>query len=193
MAAKGIFRPIGRTAEKEERNMKDFLSLAKDRYSVRRLEGRPVEQEKLDRILAAALAAPTAVNLQPVKVWVVRSREALEKLYPTIKFKFVQYAPIMLVVGGKKSEGWVRPSDGRGFADVDATIVATHIILETHDLGLGTTWIGFFDAPQVKAAFPEMEDYDLIGMFPIGYPAENAEPAPKHFESKPLEDVVSYL
>jgi len=173
--------------------MTDFLTLATERYSVRRISSRPVEREKLDRLLAAALAAPTAVNLQPVKLWVFQTPEALEKLYTTMPFKFVRYAPLLVLVGAAKDEGWVRDSDGRPFADVDAAIVATHLILEAHDLGLGTTWIGHFDAPLVKELFPETGKYDLIGMFPIGYPAENAEPGPLHGKRKALGEIVSFL
>lgn len=45
----------------------------------------------------------------------------------------------------------------------------------------------------MKEAFPEMADYDLVALFPLGYPAEGDEPAPKHFERKPAEELVSHL
>ena len=57
-----------------------FLELAKDRYSVRKFSDKPVEQEKIEQILEAAIVAPTACNNQPYKVWVIESEEALEKM-----------------------------------------------------------------------------------------------------------------
>ena len=54
----------------------EFLKLAHERYSCRSLSSAPVEQEKIDRILEAALAAPTAKNQQPFRIWVLRSAEA---------------------------------------------------------------------------------------------------------------------
>ena len=88
---------------------------------------------------------------------------------------------------------YVRPFDGRNFADVDTAIVATHILLEVQDLGLGTTWVGHFDAPALKRIYPEMADYELIAIFPVGYPADDVKPAGKHFKRKSAKELVAYL
>ena len=66
----------------------DFLNLAKDRYSVRKLSDKPVEPEKIEAILQAGLAAPTACNNQPFKIWVLRSPEAIEKTAELTPFTF---------------------------------------------------------------------------------------------------------
>jgi len=58
----------------------DFLELARKRYSVRNYSDRPVEEEKLLKILEAGRLAPTAVNYQPQKIFVLKSAEAIEKL-----------------------------------------------------------------------------------------------------------------
>lgn len=55
-----------------------FLELAKKRYSCRSLQDRPVEEEKLHRILEAGNLAPTAVNKQPIHFWVLKSSEAMK-------------------------------------------------------------------------------------------------------------------
>ena len=52
-----------------------LLDIAKKRYSVRKYEDKPVEKEKLEKILACAHVAPTAANLQPVKLLVVQDKE----------------------------------------------------------------------------------------------------------------------
>ena len=118
--------------------MTDFLELARDRYSCRAFTDRPVEPEKVDALLAAAVAAPTAVDRQPWRAWVVESPEAVERLSACTRFSFG--ARVFVVVGAVADEAWVRKYDGRNFADVDASIVATHVMLAAHDLGLGTTW-----------------------------------------------------
>lgn len=56
-----------------------FLELAQERYSVRSYSDKPIEQEKIDKILKAAQLAPTAVNYQPQKIYILRSAEALKK------------------------------------------------------------------------------------------------------------------
>ncbi len=171
----------------------DFLSLAKARYSVRKLADRPVEQEKLDKILAAAMAAPTATNSQPIKIWVMQSPEALEKVRQTNSFPFVQAAPVVFVVGGDPKTAWKRPFDGHSFAEVDASIVATHIMLAVQDQGLGTTWVGYFDPDKMKALFPEMEGYELVALFAVGYPAEDSAPSERHALSRPADELIRVL
>ena len=58
----------------------NVLDIAKKRYSVRTYEDKPVEKEKLEKILASAHVAPTAANLQPVKLLVVQDKERLKSI-----------------------------------------------------------------------------------------------------------------
>ncbi|MGP1575736.1 nitroreductase family protein [Selenomonas sp.] len=157
-----------------------FLDLAKKRYSCRKISARPVEDEKLQKILEAGDLAPTAHNNQPFHIWLLESAEAMQKVSQTTSFIFG--APVAFVVGSKAESAWVRPFDKKNFADVDASIAATHIMLAIEDLGLGTTWVAHFDAPKLKELFPEMADYELVAIFPVGYPAEDAAPSPRHTE-----------
>ena len=57
--------------------MTDFLQLAHDRYSCRAFTDKPVEAEKIDALVEAAIAAPTAVNKQPWHLWVVEDADAV--------------------------------------------------------------------------------------------------------------------
>ena len=171
--------------------MTDFLELARDRYSCRAFTDRPVEPEKIDALLAAAVTAPTAVDRQPWRAWVVESPEAVERLSACTRFSFG--ARVFVVVGAVADEAWVRKYDGRNFADVDASIVATHVMLAALDLGHGTTWVGHFDAPALAEAFPEMAGCDLVAIFPLGYPAPEGGPAPKHFERRDVDELVTRL
>ena len=169
----------------------DFLTLARERYSCRKLSEREVEQEKLDKIIEAAMLAPTAVNYQPVKIWVLQSPEAVAKAASTTRYSFG--AQVILAVGGSVEEAWRRKFDGKSFADIDASIVATHMMLEIQDLGLGTTWVGAFDEAKLKELFPEMEGYAIVALFPLGYPAEDAVPAKMHGLSKSRNEMTEVL
>lgn len=79
----------------------DFLELAKARYSCRKFTPQPVEDEKLAKILDAANSAPTAANMQPIHLWVVRAAENLQKVYDATPYKFG--ASTVIVVGGDDS------------------------------------------------------------------------------------------
>ncbi|MCR4818857.1 MAG: nitroreductase family protein [Fretibacterium sp.] len=169
----------------------NFLELAKSRYSCRKFSDRAVEKEKIDKIIEAAIAAPTAKNLQPWKLWVLQSEKAMTNVKEVTACHFG--ASVVLAVGGYAKDAWVRPFDQRNFEDVDAAIVGTHIMMAVQDMGLGTTWVGFFDAPKMKKLFPEMAEYDLVALFPIGYPADDATPADRHSQRKAKEEIVCCL
>ena len=169
----------------------EFNELIRERFSCRSLSDREIPHESMNRIFEAARLAPTAVNKQPFKVWAIESPDARAKLAETTSYTFG--AGVFLVVGGKANEAWVRSYDERNFADVDASIVTTHIMLAIHNEGLRSTWVGHFDAPKLKKAFPAMADYDLIAIFPVGYPTEKGVPSPRHKERKSAVDIVQVL
>ena len=169
--------------------MPEFTQLAHDRYSCRRFSDRPVEVEKIERAFEAAIAAPTAVNRQPWHAWLIADAGVVAKLDTVTPYTFG--ARQFVLFGAKADEAWVRAYDGRNFADVDVTIAATHFMLEIAAEGLGTTWVGKFDAPAMKELLPQTADYDLVALFPIGYPADDAEPSPRHFQRKAEEELVA--
>lgn len=170
--------------------MMTFLELAQERYSCRKFSSKAVEDEKITAIINAANTAPTAKNVQPVKVWVMRSDDALAKIKSCAPFKWMENASVVFAVGGTTEGAFVRPSDERNFEDVDATIVATHIMLEVQDLGLGTTWVGYFDTNKVHELFPETQGWDMVALFPVGYPAEDAMPSDRHSIRRNLAEYV---
>lgn len=170
-----------------------YSELIKARYSCRKFSDKPVEDEKLNAIIEAGIAAPTAKNAQPVKIWLIKSPEALEKIKSCAPFPWMKNTKAVIAVGGTEENAFVRPSDGRNFEDVDAAIVATHIMLAIHDEGLGSTWVGYFDTVKTKELFPAMKDYDLVALFPVGYPADDAVPADRHNIRKSFDEMVSVL
>lgn len=169
----------------------NFLDLAKERYSCRKFSEKIVEQEKIDKIIECALSAPTALNKQPFKIWIIKDEKVSEKLSKTTPFTYD--AKIVLAVGANPEECYVRNFDGKNFAEIDAAIVATHIMLEVQNLGLGTTWVGHFDPEKLKGQFPKMKDYEIVALFPIGYPAEDAPISEMHYKSKSKDDVVTII
>ena len=76
--------------------MKDFKVLATERYSVRKFDSRPVEQEKLDIVLEVARLAPTAHNYQPQRVLVINTKDSLKKLKDCTKGHFNE--PLAIIV-----------------------------------------------------------------------------------------------
>ncbi len=171
----------------------EFLELVHARYSCRKFSDKPVTDELISKVLEAGIYAPTAKNVQPVKLWVMKSPEALAKIKSCTPFQWMANAQAVIAVGGTHEGAFVRPSDGRNFQDVDASIVATHIMLAVHALGLGSTWVGYFDTVKAKELFPDMKNYDLVALFPIGYPADDAQPSDRHTLRKTPQEMVMSL
>ena len=169
----------------------EFLQLSEARYSLRKFSDRPVEAEKLAAILEAGRNAPTAHNLQPQRIFALRSPEALEKADACTTAHF--HPPVILVVAYDPEAAWKRETDGKNHGEIDASIAATQMMLEAADLGLGTTYVGMFEPEKLLAAFPEMAGLCPIAMLPLGYPAEGAHPSRLHADRKPLEELVKYL
>jgi nitroreductase len=170
----------------------DFEKLAVTRYSVRKISSQPIEEEKLRLVLKAAQAAPTAHNLQPQHIFVLKSPEALEKVNQCTPCHFGE--PVVLVVAYDPEKSWKRTEyDGKNHGEVDAAITAAHLMLQAADLGLGTTYVGVFDPKLLLEKFPEMQGYTPIGLLPIGYPAENSHPSKLHGDRHPLEEFYSEL
>ncbi|MBQ8390273.1 MAG: nitroreductase family protein [Oscillibacter sp.] len=169
----------------------DFQKLAAERYSLRKFSPAPVEEEKLALILESGRNAPTAHNLQPQRIFVLRSPEALEKADGCAGVHF--HPPVMLVVAYDPAVSWKRETDGKDHGEIDAAIAATQMMLQAADLGLGTTYVGMFEPEKLWAAFPEMEGLKPIALLPLGYPSEKAHPSRLHGDRKSLEELVKYL
>lgn len=95
----------------------NVLDTAKKRYSVRTYEDKPVEKEKLDKILASAHVAPTAANLQPVKLLVVQDKKRLDCI---AKAGNIYHAPLAIIVCADHEKAWTRPFDNKQTTDVEA-------------------------------------------------------------------------
>ena len=171
--------------------MMDFMNLAAERYSVRKFRNDPVSQDAIDKILRAGHLAPTGCNFQPQRIYVIRSAEGMEKLRACTKCHFD--APMAMLVCYDKTECWTRRYDGEQAGWTDASIVTTHMMLQAHDIGVGTTWVMHFDPFAVREAFSLEEKIVPVALLPMGYPAEDAQPHPLHSQTRPMEEVVSYL
>ena len=168
----------------------DFLTLAANRFSVRRFDARPVEPEALSRILRAGQLAPTACNRQPQRILILQSEDSLARLRRCTVCHF--NAPVALIVCYDKTEGWTREFDGKPSGDIDASIVTTHMMLEAAELGVGTTWVMFFDPAALRRELSIPDTLEPTAILTMGYPAPDAVPAPGHAACKTLDELVCY-
>lgn len=168
----------------------DFLEIAKSRYSVRSYKSRKVEQEKLEKILLAAHVAPTAANLQPVRLIVVQEDNGLEKIK---KAANIYGAPLAIIVCSERTKAWTRPFDGKNVSDIDATILTDHMMMEATSLGLGSVWICYFKPDIIRQEFKLPDTLEPVNILVTGYPDEEpADPGRHATQRIPLDELVYY-
>ncbi|MCD8017310.1 MAG: nitroreductase family protein [Oscillospiraceae bacterium] len=169
----------------------EFSEVIKNRYSCKKFDGRPVEQERLDAILETGRLAPTAKNLQEQRVYVVQSAEGLAKVDRITPCRYG--AATVLVVAFDKGNVFVYPGEQRSSGAEAASIVATHMMLAACDAGVDSCWLNFFD-PEIAArelGLPENEE--VLMLLDLGYAAEGAGPLPPHSQRKELAQTVTYM
>ena len=101
-----------------------FFQLVRQRYSVRKFDSRPIEQEKMEKILEAGRLAPTAVNYPPQRILVLQG-EAMEAIQGCTPCLYGQNA--VLVGCYDKTERW-KSRSSREIGDIDGSIVLTQMM-----------------------------------------------------------------
>jgi nitroreductase len=172
----------------------DFWQVVENRHSVRSYDPEvDVPQETVEKLLAAALRAPSGGNRQPWHFYVVRDRALREGLMAAAYGqKLLAEAPVVIVVCTDADKSAARYGDrGRGLYCLQDTAAAVeHILLGAAALGLGSCWVGAFDEAAASAALNLPEQHRPVAMLPIGKPArESSARTPR----EPMENVVTYL
>ena len=165
-----------------------FLDLARERFSVVDYSLQPVEKEKIDRIMDAALAAPTACNRQPQRILIIDDEEKRQRLHNVIPGKFV--SPLAFLICYDRDACWIRPMDGKSSGDIDASIVTTHMMMEMTDLGLGSIWVMNWDPAKMRKEFELADNLEPVALLVAGYKGENASPRRGHLETKSREEIL---
>jgi len=173
--------------------MWDFFGTVRNRHSVRKYQtDMPVEDEKLHAILEMASAAPSAGDLQSYGIVVVTNAELRKQLATAAdNQQFISEAPVCLVFYADPQRSNEKFGE-RGkslYAIQDATIAAAYAQLAAVAAGLGSTWVGHFDAQQIAMQLNIDSKNTPIALLSLGYPAELPEATPR----RPLTDIVQFI
>lgn len=164
--------------------MSEITEYIYKRRSIRRYADKEVEREKLELLLKAAMAAPTACNNQPWEFIVVTQKETMDELRG--KLRFAPYnAPSAIVVCGNMTLAkggmeryWVQ----------DCSAAMENILLTASGIGLGSVWIGVYPLPSVIKPVSEVlgiPEYVIpLGIAYIGYPGEEKESRTQYNEKR---------
>jgi nitroreductase len=166
--------------------MKVFEALVK-RRSIRKYQSKPVETEKITKILEAARIGPSANNQQPCYFIVVTKPEVKENLRDAYKADWFLQAPVIIVCCANPKEAWRRGFMGEEYWKVDAAIAMQNLILVATELELGTCWIANFDEKAAKKVLSIPNEIRVVAMTTVGYPGEEKGSVT---DRKPLDKIV---
>jgi nitroreductase len=152
------------------------------RTSIRAYENRPVEDEKIEQLLRAAMAAPSACNKQPWKFVVIKDASTLQAIAAQFaNMPMVGHAPLAIVVCGDMSQ--TMPEEGQAYWIQDTSAATQNILLAAQSLGLGAVWCGIYPildrVTSLKRLLKMPEHIIPLNVIPIGYPAETKTPKDK--------------
>lgn len=159
-----------------------FLKLVKQRQSVRKYTSQPVEPEKLERCLEAAVLAPSASNGQPWRFIVVNEPELVKKVAaetagPMASFNtFVSQATIIVAIVIEKMKTVTQIGahlKDREFALLDIGIAAEHFCLQATEEGLGTCMLGWFNERAIKNLLSIPKNKRIGLLITLGYAPED--------------------
>jgi nitroreductase len=176
---------------------KQMLELILSRQSDRKYSDKPVEKEKLERIIEAGRMAPSACNAQPWKFIVVTEPDLRKKIAVASSAKilgmnsFVNQAPVLLIVVREqpnftsKVGGTIK---NRDYSLIDIGIASENICLQASAEGMGSCMIGWFDEDMVRKllGIPKSKRVELI--ITLGYSMSDH----RDKKRKPDSETVSY-
>lgn len=172
--------------------MKQFTSLMdliKKRKSIRSYKPQDVEEEKLNYILQAFRKAPSAKNLQPWKLIIVKDKKKISDLSIACNNQtFLSEAPILIVACAKEDEAYGVMGGYMNSYPIDIALALEHLILAATEKGLGTCWIGAFKEKLVKDLLDVPANVRVVAITPVGYPAVEGRTRGR----KPISKIVCY-
>lgn len=157
----------------------DLFEVMKRRRSTRKFDEKPIEDWKVQKILAAADTAPTAGNFQGFEIFHVKNNKMKEKLVKAANNQPYVNSPLVLVYCKNPSRVKLKFPKRilTKFAIQDATLAAAYSQLAATALGLSTIWIGMIDEKEVA----EIIGTELVpsSILCVGYPVKRKYPKPR--------------
>lgn len=157
--------------------MTDVMEMIYKRRSIRRYTDQKVEKEKLELLLKAAMAAPSASNNQPWEFVVVMDEETMRQLREGLEYGNYN-APCAIIVCGNPEVGKAPRSER--FWVQDCSAATENILIVAAGLGLGTVWIAGYPKEKQVATLRSIlglpEYVTPLCTIYVGYPAEEKEP-----------------
>ena len=177
----------------------EVLEAIRTRRSIRQYKATSVDDKAINLVLEAARWAPSWKNNQCWRFIIVRDSVVKKRLADTLtslspnNVVGIKEAPVLIVAcaelgkSGYSSREPDRPATDKGeWYMFDVALAMQNLVLTAHSLGLGTVYVGLFDAKEAARILDVPDGFCVVSMTPLGYPAQEPEPRPR----KELSEIV---
>lgn len=173
-----------------------FLNLIRGRRSIRRFKNQPVSREDILTCVEAARYAPSAENMQPWRFIVLDNPELIEKFSDSVfsgiyrPSRWAANAPVIVAMFAKMDvlvNRLGKTVQGTQYYLLDLGIAGEHFVLQAHELGIGTCWIGWFNSKQTRRFFNLQRNYRAVALLAMGY---SDQPSTKNRKLLNSDDLV---
>jgi nitroreductase len=173
----------------------EVVEAIKTRRSIRKYKADPVDDQTLMTVLEAARWAPSWANTQCWRFIVVRDSDTKSRLADTLtetnpSRDAIRNAPVVIAacaeLGKAGHKGGEIATDKGDWFMFDVALAMQNLVLAAHSLGLGTVYVGLFDAKEAGRILEVPEGHCFVAMTPLGYPDETKDPRPR----KELSEIV---
>ena len=171
--------------------MSNILNVIKSRRSIRKFQKKEIPEKILDELIEALIWAPSAGNLQSRKFYFVFNEGVKEKLVEKAGVQsFITQAPLVIVTCTNWKITHRYGKKGKQYSICDTAMSIQNIMLQAHNLGLGSVPLGAFDKEEVSKILNLPEDLKPFLIVPVGYPAEKPSPPPRVSKREAVEFVT---
>ncbi len=182
----------------------EVLEAIKTRRSVRQYKTTSVDSKVIELVLGVARWAPSWANTQCWRFVVVQDSKIKSELANVLSTNnpatdAIRGAPVVIVACAELGKAGYRRGEpgkpgepatdkGEWWYMFDVALAMQNLVLAAHSLGLGTVYVGAFDAKKAASILEVAQGFCVVGMTPLGYPAQEPEPRPR----KELSEIVFY-
>jgi len=182
----------------------EVLEAIKTRRSIRQYKATPVDNKAIELVLEAARWAPSWANTQCWRFVVVQDSKLKSELANVLSTNnpatdAIREAPVVIVACAELGKAGYRRGEpgkpgepatdkGDGWYMFDVALAMQNLVLAAHSLGLGTVYIGAFDAKKTASILEVPQGFCAVAMTPLGYSAQEPNPRPR----KELSEIVFY-
>ena len=175
---------ILQSSSKQDDNEDVVYNNIMTRTSIRSYDNKVIEDEKIDKLLHAGMAAPSAMNRQPWHFVVIKDKQILQQIAQlTPNSGMAKDAPLAIVTCGDMSKYKDDETKLRDFWVQDLSAASENILLQAHAMGLGAVWTGLYPSEERSNTIAKLlnlpQNLVPLNTIVIGYPKEDQQPKDK--------------